>query len=142
MALTSEQRARAERIRAAMDIGVTKIRDDTAAINDAANMLRMWQPAAYQIGDVRMYQGIPYKCVQAHDATGNPGWTPDTVPALWMQYHGTSIETARPWIAPTGAHDVYKSGEHMIFTDNKVYKCISDTNFSPSEYAAAWEVQG
>ena len=24
-----------------------------------------------------------YKLVQAHDATGNEGWTPDAVPALW-----------------------------------------------------------
>lgn len=27
----------------------------------------------------------------------------------------------------------------MIWTDGKVYKCKQDTNFSPSEYAQAWE---
>ena len=40
----------------------------------------------------------------------------------------------------TGAHDMYKSGEYMIWTDNQVYKCTQDTNFSPDEYPQAWEV--
>ena len=39
-----------------------------------------------------------------------------------------------------GAHDMYKSGEYMIWTDGNTYKCISDTNFSPVEYAQAWEI--
>lgn len=141
MALTNEQRSRAERIRAAMDIGVIKIRDDTVAINDAVELLRIWHPEPFAVGDVRMYAGIPYRCVQAHDATGNPDWTPDTVPALWMQYHGTSAETARAWVSPTGAHDMYHVGEYMIWTDGKVYKCLSDTAYSPVEYAQAWGVK-
>lgn len=28
----------------------------------------------------------------------------------------------------------------MIFTDGKVYLCKQDTNFSPTDYAQAWEV--
>ena len=40
---------------------------------------------------------------------------------------------------PTGAHDMYKTGEYMIWTDGNTYKCIQDTNFSPEEYAQAWE---
>ena len=27
----------------------------------------------------------------------------------------------------------------MIWTDNKVYMCKQDTNFSPEEYPQAWE---
>ena len=29
--------------------------------------------------------------------------------------------------------------EYMIWTDGKVYECKRDTNFSPTEYAQAWE---
>ena len=141
MALTNEQRSRAERIRAAMDAAVPKIRDDAATVNEAAELLRIWQPGPFAAGDVRLYAGAPYKCVQAHDATANPGWTPDAVPALWMQYHGTSAETARAWVQPTGAHDIYRAGEYMIWTDGKVYRCLSDTAYSPGEYAQAWEVK-
>ena len=40
--------------------------------------------------------------------------------------------------ASTGAHDMYKQGEYMIWTDGAVYCCKSDTIFSPGDYAQAW----
>ena len=135
----SHAQAETAQVRAAAADIVPLMADSAALINAALPLLADWQPAAYQAGDVRQYQGAPYKCVQAHDATGNPGWTPDTVPALWMQYHGTSADTARAWVAPTGAHDMYHAGEYMTYTDGKVYRCLSDTAYSPGDYAAAWE---
>ena len=39
-----------------------------------------------------------------------------------------------------GAHDMYRVGEYMIYTDGKTYQCKQDTNFSPEDYAQAWEV--
>lgn len=140
--MTNEQRADLLAIRKALDNFVVKIVDTPAEINDNQIAVRQWQPATYIIGDVRQYKGVPYKCVQAHDSTANVDWTPDTTPALWMQYHGTTPETARAWVAPTGAHDVYKTGEYMIFTDGKIYKCLSDTTYSPVDYSQAWEAQG
>ena len=137
--MTEQQIVKLKSIRAALDGLVVKIADSPEEINTNMAAIRPWKPGAYVISDVRMYIGIPYRCVQAHDSTSNPDWTPDVVPALWMQYHGTSVETARAWIAPTGAHDIYKSGEYMVFTDGKTYKCIADTNYSPNDYAQAWE---
>lgn len=137
----SHAQAETAQVRGAFAEVVPLMADNAQMINAAASLLTEWTEGSYKIGDVRMYEGIPYKCIQAHDSTGNAGWTPSATPALWMQYHGTSAESARPWIAPTGAHDIYKSGEYMIFTDNKTYKCKSDTNFSPTDYAQAWEVQ-
>lgn len=46
---------------------------------------------------------------------------------------------ALPWIAPTGAQDMYKSGEYMVYTDREVYKCLQDTAYSPTDYAQAWQ---
>lgn len=140
--MTNQQRAELLAIRKALDNLVVKIVDTPAEINDNQIAVRQWQPATYIIGDVRQYNGVPYKCVQAHDSTANADWTPDTTPALWMQYHGTTPETARAWVAPTGAQDMYKVGEYMIFTDGKTYKCLSDTTYSPADYSQAWEVQG
>lgn len=146
MALTDKQRERAQRLRAAMDAALTGITaaggaSETAAVNGAAAMIRPWQEAAYKVGDLRTYDGAPYKCVQAHDATGNPGWTPPAVPALWMQYHGTSRDTARPWVQPLGAHDQYKRGEWMIYHD-AYYECLQDTVYTPDQYAQAWRKDG
>jgi hypothetical protein len=133
--MNEAQRAELFAFRKALDGFVHKIVENAAEINEHAAVIRAWTPGAYVVGDVRMYDGIPYKCVQAHDGE----WTPDTTPALWMQYHGTSAATARPWIAPTGAHDMYKSGEYMIWTDGTVYRCLTDTVYSPVDYAQAWE---
>lgn len=132
------KRSEAVSIRASLDSLVVKIVDNPVEINDNMAAIRPWAPGPFVIGDVRMYEGIPYKCVQAHDSTGNDAWNPAATPALWMQYHGTSKATARPWLQPTGAHDMYKTGEWMIWTDGTLYECLSDTNFSPADYAAAW----
>lgn len=139
MWMSERQKAKLSSYRMAMDAAVEAAREDTAAINRVATLVRPWRPGAYAVGDVRVYGGIPYRCVQAHDSTQNPAWTPDATPALWMQYHGTTPETARPWVAPAGAHDIYRAGEYMIWTDGQMYKCLQDTNFSPAEYAQAWE---
>lgn len=61
------------------------------------------------------------------------------VTTFWKPWHSRKKEYALPWEAPTGAHDMYKAGEYMIWTDGAVKKCIQDTNFSPEEYAQAWE---
>lgn len=136
--MTNEQRNQLIALRKALDNFVTKISDTPEEINDNQIVLRPWQPNTYSLGDVRVYENIPYKCVQAHDSTGNDAWNPPATPALWMQYHGTSVESARPWLAPTGAHDMYKAGEYMIWTNGSIYKCLIDTVYSPTDYSQAW----
>lgn len=137
--MTDAQRKQLFDIRKALDGFVNKIVDSPVEINEHLSAIRPWKPGVYSTGDVRMYEGIPYKCVQAHNSMANALWTPSATPALWMQYHGTTAETARPWIAPTGAHDMYKAGEYMIWTDGAIYKCLADTIYSPADYAQAWE---
>lgn len=136
--MTNEQRNQLIALRKALDNFVTKISDTPAEINDNQIVLRPWQPNTYSVGDVRVYENIPYKCVQAHNSTGNDAWNPPATPALWMQYHGTSVESARPWLTPTGAHDMYKAGEYMIWTDGSIYQCLIDTVYSPTDYSQAW----
>ena len=141
--LSDNQKAKLRAIRAAMDGGVTLAAEKGAVqINVVAEMIRLWKPGAYVVGDVRLYHDIPYKCVQAHDSAENADWTPDAYPALWMQYHGTSKETARAWVAPTGAQDMYLTGEWMIYTDEKLYECLTDTAYSPTDLPSAWKADG
>ena len=101
-----------------------------------------WTKGNYKVGDVRTdpKTGYPYECITQHNSISNPDWT-IAVRTLWKPWHSRSLEYALPWEAPTGAHDMYKAGEYMIFTDKSIYKCIQDTNFSPSDYPQAWEKQ-
>lgn len=82
--------------------------------------------------------GYPYECMTAYDGNAQQDWTIDNR-TLWKPWHSRKREYALPWEQPTGAHDMYKEGEFMIWTDGTVKKCVQDTNFSPEEYADAWE---
>lgn len=135
--MTEAQRAQFFAMRKALDGYVEKIVDNPVEINANLVAIRPWAPGPAVVGDVRMFEGAPYKCVQDHDSTGSPDWTPAATPALWMQYHGTTPETARPWLQPSGAHDQYKAGEYMTL-EGVLYLCLSDTTYSPTDYAAAW----
>ena len=114
---------------------------DNATIVDIADAFPYYiQSGLYKVGDIRRHPetGQPKKCRQEYDATLQTEWTinDDTI---WIPFHGISESTAYPWAKPTGAHDMYRTGEYMTFTDTYIYKCLSDTSFSPEEYAIAWE---
>ena len=98
-----------------------------------------WAEGVYVVGDVRKdASGYPKICVQAHNSITNPSHD-ITVASLWAPYHAKSREHALPFVAVTGAHDMYKSGEYMVYTDREVYKCLQDTAYSPTDYAQAWQ---
>lgn len=83
--------------------------------------------------------GYPYECMTAYDGAVQQDWTIDNR-TLWKPWHSRKPEYALPYEAPTGAHDMYKAGEYMIWTDNNIYRCNQGTNFSPEEYPQAWEI--
>lgn len=126
-------------------IRLSKLTFDPAALTPTQviacdGLVDDWMPGVYAVGDVRVCGGQVYRCCQAHDSTDNPDWSPDKTPALWAAYHSGDAAHARPWVQPTGAHDQYKAGEYMVWTDGKTYKCLSDTVYSPADYAQAWEL--
>lgn len=108
----------------------------------ASGLFADWAAGSYQVGDIRNAKDQTWECFQAHDNATYPDINPDNAAwyTFWRPLHGKSPETARPFTPVQGAHDMYRSGEYMIYTDGLTYKCLSDTNFSPEEYAAAWEV--
>ena len=99
------------------------------------------QDRQYEVGDVRLHPvtRYPRECMTAYDGSVQQDWTIDTA-TLWKPWHSQKPEYALPWETPTGAHDMYKAGEYMIWTDGYTYLCKEDTNFSPEDYPQAWEV--
>lgn len=108
----------------------------------ASGLFADWAAGSYQVGDIRNAKDQTWECFQAHDNATYPDINPDNAAwfTFWRPLHGKSLETARPFTPVQGAHDMYRAGEYMIYTDGLTYKCLSDTNFSPDDYAAAWEV--
>lgn len=108
-----------------------------------SGLIEQWKSGKYEIGDIRNYAGQTWECWTAHDNAVYPDITPDnpqTWANFWRPLHGTTKETARPWVKPqNGTTDMYHVGEYMVWTDGTVKKCLRDTVYSPDEYAADWE---
>ena len=120
---------------------ITESDDKTLGIQCMA-LFPVWERGNYVEGDVRADPdtGYPYECITPHDSIINTG-EDYTIKnrTLWKPWHSRKKEYALPYEAPTGAHDMYKSGEYMVWTGGTVKKCLRDTNFSPEEYPADWE---
>lgn len=99
-----------------------------------------WTKGSHTVGEIYIAADELWECYQAYDNAVYPDIVPGN--AAWYTFnrplHGNSRETARVFVQPTGAHDMYHAGEYMIY-EGKMYLCLQDTAYSPAEYAAAWE---
>lgn len=105
-------------------------------------LCKAWEKGRHEVGEVYTTpDGQPWSCYQAYDNAVYPDIVPGSTawPTFNKPYHGTTKETALPYVAPTGAHDMYLEGEYMIWTDGAVKRCKQNTAYSPDEYAVAWE---
>lgn len=132
-------RTQAIAYRNAIDIAVNSASSDDDKIKISV-LCKTWQPGSYEVGDTYNADGQTWECYQAYDNNTYPDIKPGN--SAWYTFnrplHGTSPETARSFVHPTGAHDIYMAGEYMIFS-SKLYLCKENTAYSPEEYAAAWE---
>ena len=119
---------------------IAESEDKTLGIACMALFPTYEQEKQHEVGEVATHPetGYPYECMTAYDGAIQQDWTIDNR-ALWKPWHSRKAEYALPWEQPTGAHDMYKAGEYMIWKDGTVKKCVQDTNFSPDEYPQAWE---
>lgn len=114
------------------------INQPAAVVLPLMPFMEEWREGKWTAGVSLLYLGLPYKVLQTHDSQGNPGWHPEQAVSLFAPWHGISLETAQPWKKPTGAHDMYRANEYMVFTDSRTYYCLQDTAYSPTEYPQAW----
>ena len=118
---------------------------DTDTKLAVSGLYEKWTAGKYEIGDIRNHAGQTWECLQAHDNAEYPDIVPEnpqTWANFWKPLHGKSAANARPWTKPQfGTTDMYLTGEYMVYTDGETYKCLSDTVYSPEEYAQHWEIQ-
>ena len=102
-----------------------------------------WEPEKHTVDEIFTVGGDPWKVYQSYDNAVNPDIAPGN--QAWYTFnkplHGTTRETAREFIQPqAGTVDIYHTGEWCIF-EGKACKAKRDTNFSPKDYPADWEVE-
>ena len=123
-----------------LSLAGTAVTEDDQKIR-ASGLYEDWAAGRYSPGDIRNAGDQTWECFQVHDNAVYPEIAPgkDAWFTFWRPLHGRTPETARPFVPVQGSHDLYRAGEYMIYTDGEVYECLSDTNFSPADYADAWE---
>lgn len=125
--------------RAAIDRAASAVQTDGGRL-EVVLLYKEWELGSHATGEVYSADGQLWECYQAYDNAVYPDIVPGN--AAWYTFnrplHGNSRETARVFVQPTGAHDMYHAGEYMIY-EGKMYLCLQDTAYSPAEYAAAWE---
>lgn len=146
--LTDAQRAQFFEMRRMMDdlvaaIPATSEAEFNAAaaeVNDKAAAIRVWIPGkTYERGAIRVDQadGCPYWAMHTHNSVPGQELQPSLSPTIWAHCHGTTPETARPFVAE--GHNPYRVG-HYCTEDGKTYRCaVDNTVYAPSVYRQAWE---
>lgn len=124
-------RGKAKQLRALIESLAITLDDATALTG--VELFPVWATdTAYAVGDRVQYNGVLYKCVQAH--TSQADWMPDATPALWVI---VSVEEWPEWIQPTGAHDAYDK-DAKVSHNGKHWKNTIDANvYEPGVYG--WE---
>ena len=104
-----------------------------------------WQPGKlYPSGTVLRYAFEAWgeqlvETIREVDTVTHPDWTPEAAPSEYKAYHGTSRETARPYLM-RNSEDRYMAGEWCLWVD-KPYRCVVDnTVHDPDTLPGSWEV--
>ena len=101
-----------------------------------------WEAGVHKTDEIFLLDGDPWKVLAAYDNATHPDIAPgETAWATFnIPYHGTTRQTARAWVKPNNATDIYKVGEWCVF-GGKYYVSKRGTDFSPTEFPADWEEQ-
>ena len=101
-----------------------------------------WTEGVHTKDEIYTVGADPWVCLAGYDNAVYPDIVPGN--AAWHTFnkplHGTSRETARDFVQPTGAHDIYKKGEWAV-QGGKFTKANQDTTYSLAEYPQAWDVE-
>ena len=84
----------------------------------------------YRVGQIVRHEGSLYRCVQDH--TSMESWTPDVSASMWsiISFNENGIEN---WIMPTGAHNAYNIGDHVMHNGVEWVSLINGNVYEPSE---------
>lgn len=124
----------AVRYRAAIEKASESLADEE--LLEVPNLAPSWTPdGSYAPGNRVFFQGILYKCLQAH--TAQPGWTPSAAPSLWTRVLIPDGNTIPEWVQPESTNPDSK-GDRVLY-NGSVWESICDGNvWEPGVYG--WEV--
>lgn len=126
----------ARKLRPYIEKAALSLSDEDAL--EAVNLFHNWASREAYEKDQRVnYEGILYKCLQAH--TSQDGWTPTAAPSLWAKVLIPDENVIPEWEQPDSTNP-YKKGDKVTF-EGQVYESAIDNNiWSPSAYPGGWKL--
>lgn len=120
----------AKRLRALIEQLATTL-SDTEALT-GIELFPLWAAGSeYTVGERIRYDGVLYKCLQAH--TAQEDWTPDDAVSLWTQIDDPSEEFPA-WRQPQGAHDAYMTGDKVSYMERHWISIMDYNIYEPNIY--------
>ena len=128
----------AQAIRAGMQ-ALARTAPDAVLLAQPMVMYDEWsaESVAYTLNDIRQYNGLLYRCVQAH--TSQATWTPEDAPSLWTRIADPTQEWPE-WIQPTGAHNAYALGAKVSHAGKHWVSNVANNVWEPGVYG--WTEEG
>lgn len=122
----------AQAIRAGMQ-ALARTAPDAVLLAQPMAMYDEWSAdsVAYTLNDIRQYNGLLYRCVQAH--TSQATWTPEDAPSLWTRIADPAQEWPE-WIQPTGAHNAYAKGAKVSHNGKHWISDVDANVWEPGVY--------
>lgn len=131
----------AQAIRAGMQ-ALARTAPDAVLLAQPMVMYDEWsaESVEYVSGDIRQYNGLLYRCVQAH--TSQATWTPEDAggravpvdaPSLWTRIADPAQEWPE-WIQPTGAHNAYAQGAKVSHNGKHWISDVGANVWEPGVY--------
>ena len=101
----------AQKLRPYIEKAALSLSDEDAL--QAINLFTTWKPNKAYVVDERVnYEGILYKCLQAHTALEN--WTPTAAPSLWAKVLIPDPDVIPDWEQPDSTNP-YMQGDKVRF---------------------------
>ena len=124
---------RARQLRAVIEQLAVNLDDEQAL--ESQELFPIWvEDFAYAIGDRVRYNGVLYKCVQAHTSALN--WNPADAVSLWATVLIPDPVVIPEWVQPDSTNP-YMIGDKVTH-NGKTWICTIDYNvFEPG--VAGWE---
>jgi chitodextrinase len=121
------------KLRRAIERASESLPDEVAT--DVPELFQNWESeTVYSVGDRRQYNGILWKCIQAH--TSQDDWTPDVAVSLWTR---TSVDEWPEWIQPTGASDSYQLDDKVSHNEKHWVSLYDNNVWEPGVFG--WQEQ-
>lgn len=126
----------AQKLRPYIEKAAISLSDEDAL--EAVNLFPTWHEAVAYTVDMRVvYEGILYKCLQAHTSQAN--WNPVAAPSLWAKVLIPDANVIPEWEQPDSTN-AYQIGDKVLFNGVVYESVIANNVWSPAAYPAGWAV--